>query len=67
MAHLFWRSRLASRFRSLDEAEFAAIRDLAAGTPFAAVCERVPPEQAGAWLRGWIAEELLRSPVASRP
>ncbi len=59
VAHLFWRSRLASRFRSLDEAEFAALRDLVAGTPFAAVCERVPPEQAGAWLRGWIAEELL--------
>lgn len=59
MAHLFWRSELASRFRSLDDAEYTALRDLAARTPFAAICERVTPEQAGAWLRSWISEELL--------
>lgn len=57
--HLFWRRDLASRFRSLDDAEFAALRDLAAGASFATVCERVAPETAGAWLRDWIAEELL--------
>ncbi len=59
IAHLFWRSELASRFRSLDHPEYVALRDLAAGAPFAAVCERVAPEQAGAWLRTWIADELL--------
>ncbi|MDH5264424.1 MAG: DUF2063 domain-containing protein, partial [Betaproteobacteria bacterium] len=58
-AHLFWRSGLASRFRSLDFAEFEALRDLAAGIPFAAVCERVSPDQAGAWLRAWAGDELL--------
>ena len=59
MGHLFWRSELASRFRSLSDAEYAALRDLAAGAPFAAICERVTPEQAGAWLRSWISDELL--------
>lgn len=57
--HLFWRRELASRFRSLADAEYAALRDLAAGTPFATVCERSTPEQAGAWLRDWIHEEVL--------
>lgn len=58
-ASVFWRSALASRFRSLGEAEYRALADLAAGVPFAAVCERVAPEQAGEWLRLWIADELL--------
>jgi len=58
-ASVFWRSEQASRFRSLDEAEYRALAALAAGIPFAAVCERVPPERAGAWLRLWIADELL--------
>jgi len=58
-ANVFWRSAMASRFRSLDEAEHGALADLLAGVPFAAVCERVPPEQAGTWLRSWIADELL--------
>jgi hypothetical protein len=66
MAHLFWRSELASRFRSLDHAEYLALRDLAAGAPFATICERVTPEQAGAWLRSWIAEELLSSVSGGR-
>ncbi|MBE0623106.1 MAG: putative DNA-binding domain-containing protein [Burkholderiales bacterium] len=65
MAHLFWRSALASRFRSLADAEYAALRDLAAGAAFAAICERVTPEQAGAWLRAWIADELLSGVVTA--
>jgi hypothetical protein len=59
VGHLFWRSGLASRFRSLDDAEFDALRALAAGSSFASVCERTAPEQAGAWLRAWIRDELL--------
>lgn len=58
-AHLFWRRDFASRFRSLDAAEHAALRDLARGLPFAAICELVSAEQAGAWLGDWIREELL--------
>lgn len=65
-AHLFWRRDLASRFRSLDDAEFTALRDLAAGASFASICESVSPEQAGAWLRSWIAEELLSSVSVGR-
>ncbi len=57
--HLFWRSALASRFRSLDEAEFTALRDLAAGAPFARVCEATTPGEAGEWLRTWLADELF--------
>jgi hypothetical protein len=63
--HLFWRSGLATRFRSLDDAEFHALRDIAAGETFAAVCERASLEQAGAWLRTWIRDELLTGICAS--
>lgn len=66
MAHLFWRRDLASRFRSLDDAEYAALRSLAAGEPFATICERVSLEQTGEWLRAWIAEELLSSVSCGR-
>lgn len=59
VGHLFWRSGLAARFRSLDDDEFHALRDLASGTTFAAVCERASPEQAGTWLRSWIRDELF--------
>ncbi len=64
-ALLFWRSELVSRFRSLAEAEYAALRDLAAGASFAAICERVTPEQAGVWLRAWIADELLSAVITA--
>lgn len=57
--HLFWRSELSSRFRSLDDAEYAALRDLLAGASFAAVCERVSPEHAAAWLSAWLNDGLL--------
>lgn len=57
--HLFWRSELSSRFRSLDDTEFAALRDLLAGAPFAAVCERVSPEHAAGWLSTWLNDGLL--------
>ena len=63
-ALLFWRSELVSRFRSLADDEYAALSALAAGTPFAAICEQVTPEQAGAWLRTWIADELLSGVIA---
>ncbi len=58
-AHLFWRGELASRFRSLEAAEYSALCDLAAGASFASICQRIPPEIAGAWLRTWMADELL--------
>jgi hypothetical protein len=64
-ALLFWRSQLASRFRSLDETEHAALRELAAGASFAAICEGVTPQQAGSWLRAWIADELLSAVIAT--
>ena len=63
-ALLFWRSELVSRFRSLDAAEQRALSDLAAGATFATICERVTPREAGAWLRTWIAEELLSGVIA---
>ena len=59
VGHLFWRGGLCSRFRSVGDAEFEALRDLAAGVPFALVCERATPEQAGTWLRAWMQDELL--------
>lgn len=62
-AHLFWRRDLAGRFRSLDAAEHAALRDLASGLAFAAICERVPATQAASWLCDWIREELLSAVV----
>lgn len=64
--HLFWRGGLASRFRSVDDAEYGALRDLAAGAPFAAICARATPEQAGTWLRTWMQDELLAGVVAPR-
>ena len=64
-ATLFWRSELVSRFRSLDDAEYAALSALAAGASFAAICEQVKPEQAGVWLRTWISEELLSGVIAT--
>ena len=57
--HLFWRKGLASLFRSLDEAEHAALRALLAGGPFARVCEGAGAAQAGAWLSTWVADGLL--------
>lgn len=65
--HLFWRGGLASRFRSVDDAEYGALRDLAAGVTFAAICARTTPEQAGTWLRSWMQDELLVGVVAPSP
>lgn len=58
--HLFWRMDLASHFRSLDDAEHAALRELASGATFASVCERAGAAQAGTWLSTWAADGVLR-------
>ncbi len=56
--HVFWRLRLASRFRSFDDAEHAALRELLDGGTFAGVCEREGAAQAGAWLSAWVADGM---------
>lgn len=57
--HVFWRSQLSSRFRSLDDAEHSALRDLLGGAAVATVCEWVAPETVAGWLGTWINDGLL--------
>ncbi len=64
---IIWRQGLRNYFRSLEEAEAAAIEELRSGRPFAdlctALCAWLPEEavaaQAAAYLQRWIGEGLI--------
>ena len=64
---LVWRRELQPHFRTLDDDEARALRDLHGGASFGAICaslsERLPQKDtaaiAGQWLARWIEEALL--------
>lgn len=57
---LVWRPALTTLWRSLDAAEAEALRGVAAGKDFAALCEHAGrPERAAGWLAQWLSEGLL--------
>jgi hypothetical protein len=66
---LLWREELTTYFRSLPEAEAAALDAARSGWPFGEVCELLceelgdseAPAQAATLLRGWIAAGLIVS------
>jgi hypothetical protein len=66
---LLWREELTSYFRSMPQAEAAALDAARSGWPFAELCELLcdelgeseAPAQAAALLRGWIAAGLIVS------
>ena len=67
---LIWRQGVAIFHRAVDDAERAALDQIAAGTTFGLVCDALlearPPEeataQAFAWLSGWTGDELIAAP-----
>ncbi|WP_052063318.1 HvfC/BufC family peptide modification chaperone [Nitrincola sp. A-D6] len=67
LGHLFWRNEQRGYFRSLDEAEYAALKGLIEGHSFAGVCEELAlnyrnngiENSIGSWLARWLADELL--------
>jgi hypothetical protein len=66
---LLWREELTSYFRSLPQAEAAALDAARSGWPFAELCELLcdelgeseAPAQAAVLLRGWVASGLIVS------
>jgi hypothetical protein len=64
---LLWRQELTSYFRSLDEAEAAALDAARSGWPFAELCELLceqlgaecAPLEAATYLRNWVAAGLI--------
>jgi len=62
-----WKMALEPRFRTFDACEYAFVRALIAGQPFAVACEALvhdhpdtdPTQKVGEWLGCWIAEGLI--------
>lgn len=56
---LVWRSGLSPRFRSCDEDEFRALKDLNQGGTLGSIAESAAPDRLAAWLTRWLGEGIF--------